>query len=256
MSALEVFQVPVLSDNYVYLAHDRSSGQTAVVDPAVVGPVMDAARARNWRISHIINTHHHNDHTGGNLEIKEETGCTIVGPRNDRDRIPGIDIEVGENDVFALGASESIIFDVPGHTSGHIAYWFRDSDTLFCGDTLFAMGCGRMFEGTADQMWTSLSKLRRLPGSTRIYCAHEYTQANGRFALSVDPENSALVARMDRVNDLRERNLPTVPSTMDEELETNPFLRVDQHSLMQTIGMVGRDPVSVFAETRRLKDNF
>ncbi len=256
MSVLEIHQIPVLSDNYVYLAHDPATGDTAVVDPAVVGPVLDAAAEKNWTITHIINTHHHGDHTGGNLEIKSRTGCIIVGPRADRDRIPGIDVELGDGDTFMLGEAEARVFDVPGHTHGHIAYWFEQSDALFCGDTLFALGCGRVFEGTMDQMWSSLSKLKTLPGSTRVYCAHEYTQSNGRFALSVEPNNAALIARMADIDDMRQRGIPTVPSTLSEELATNPFLRPDSDDLQQTIGRVGGDAVSVFAETRRLKDNF
>ncbi len=256
MSRLEVFQVPVLSDNYVYLAHDPSSAQTAIIDPAVVDPVMDAANQKGWSITHILNTHHHADHTGGNLEIKEATGCTIVGPRNDRDRIPGIDIEVGDDDTYMLGNAKAHVFDVPGHTRGHIAYWFEESDTLFCGDTLFAMGCGRLFEGTPEQMWSSLSKLNSLPGETKVYCAHEYTQANGRFALSVEPENEALVQRMHDVDRKRQDNIPTVPSTLEEEWATNPFLRVESDDLQRNIGLLGGDPVSVFAKTRRLKDEF
>ena len=256
MAKLEVHQIPVLNDNYVYLAHEADSDVTAVIDPAVVDPVLAAADAKSWRITHILNTHHHNDHTGGNLEIKSATGCTIVGPRADRDRIPGIDIEVGDGDTYTLGVADAKVFDVPGHTRGHIAYWFAGSDTLFCGDTLFAMGCGRLFEGTPQQMWTSLSKLLALPDDTRVYCAHEYTQANGRFALSVEPDNKALVERMADVDAARDRGEPTVPSTMALERATNPFLRPDSENLQRTIGLQGQDIVDVFAETRRLKDNF
>jgi len=256
MSVLEILQIPVLSDNYVYLAHDPASGDTAVVDPAVVDPVLDAAAAKGWTISHILNTHHHGDHTGGNLEIKEKTGCTIVGPRADRDRIPGIDIELADGETFMLGEAEARVFDVPGHTHGHIAFWFEQSDALFCGDTLFALGCGRVFEGTMEQMWSSLSKLKALPGPTRIYCAHEYTQSNGRFALSVEPGNTALVNRMADINEKRQHNIPTVPSTLEEEWATNPFLRPDSEGLQQTIGLVGGDMIAVFTETRRLKDSF
>jgi hydroxyacylglutathione hydrolase len=256
MSRLEIHQIPVLSDNYVYLAHCPATGDTAVVDPAVTGPVMDAAKARGWTITHILNTHHHGDHTGGNLEIKAATGCTIVGPKADRARIPGIDVEVDDGDTYRLGEADSKVFFVPGHTRGHIAYWFADSDALFCGDTMFAMGCGRLFEGTPAQMWHSLSKLKDLPGETRIFCAHEYTQANGQFALSVEPDNTDLVARMAVVDAKRARNEPTVPSTLAEERATNPFLRPDSPLLQKTVGMVGDDPVDVFAETRARKDSF
>ncbi|PIW28071.1 MAG: hydroxyacylglutathione hydrolase [Rhodospirillales bacterium CG15_BIG_FIL_POST_REV_8_21_14_020_66_15] len=256
MSRLDIHQIPVLNDNYVYLAHCPETGATAVVDPAVARPALDAARAKGWEISHILNTHHHGDHTGGNLEIKAATGCTIVGPRADAGRIPGIDVRVGDGDTYALGNAEAAVYDVPGHTRGHIAYWFRGSDALFCGDTLFAMGCGRLFEGTPAQMVASLDKFKKLPPETRVFCAHEYTQSNGRFALSVEPDNRALVQRMKDVDAARARNVPTVPSTIGIELKTNPFLRADSSDLQRTIGMSGRDYVTVFAETRRRKDSF
>lgn len=256
MAQLDIIQIPVLNDNYIYLVRDPESEATAVVDPAVAGPVLDELDKRGWRLTHILNTHHHDDHVGGNRELKDKTGCTIVGPRADRDRIPGIEIELGDGDNFDFGNHTAKIFDVPGHTRGHIAYWFADSDALFSGDTLFAMGCGRLFEGTPAQMWQSLGKFLDLPGSTRVYCAHEYTEANGRFALSVEPDNDALKARMDRVLDLRRAKKPTVPSTMADEIATNPFLRPDSADLQRTIGLSGADLVDVFAKTRELKDNF
>ncbi len=256
MAKLEVHQVPVLSDNYVYLAHDPETGDTAVIDPAVAEPVMQAADAKGWRITHILNTHHHNDHVGGNMTIQAATGCTIVGPRADEARIPGIQVAVGDGDTYALGSQVAQVFDVPGHTRGHIAYWFADSDVLFCGDTLFALGCGRLFEGSPKQMWHSLGKLRDLPGSAKVYCAHEYTQANARFALTVEPENEALVDRARAIDGLRREGQPTVPSTLAEERETNPFLRADAPELAAAIGMAGADPVSVFAEVRARKDQF
>lgn len=253
---LEILQLPVLNDNYVYLAHEPRSGATAVVDPAVTGPVFDALARKGWTLTHILNTHHHPDHVGGNLEIKERTGCTIVGPRADAGRIPGIDVEVGDTDTVALGEAQASVFDVPGHTRGHIAYWFADSDALFCGDTLFALGCGRLFEGTPAQMWNSLSRLAALPDSTQIYCAHEYTLANARFALSVEPQNAALQARMKEIERLRAADRPTVPSTLAAERATNPFLRPDSADLQATIGLPGADLVEVFARTRALKDSF
>lgn len=256
MSELQVEQIPVLSDNYVYLVHEPKSGAVAVVDPAVSGPVLARAEELGWRITHILNTHHHPDHVGGNLEIKEATGCTIVGPKPDRDRIPGIDVEVDDGDSYRFGTQVAEVFFVPGHTRGHIAYWFASSQALFCGDTLFALGCGRLFEGTPEQMWSSLSRLRALPPETRVYCAHEYTQANARFALSVDGGNPDLVRRAEEIDRLREQGKPTVPSFLGQEVATNPFLRADDPELAENVGLAGSAPVEVFAEVRHRKDNF
>ena len=256
MSRLDIKQIPVLSDNYVYLAHCPETGQTAVIDPAVTEPIFAALEETGWTLTHILNTHHHADHTGGNLEIKDRTNCTIVGPRADRDRIPGIDVEVGDGDSYSLGNSVATVFDVPGHTRGHIAYWFEGSDALFCGDTLFVMGCGRLFEGTPGQMVHSLSKFDAMPDETRVFCAHEYTQSNGRFALTVEPQNQALQDLMRDVDAKRAKDIPTVPSTLGQERATNPFLRPSSADLQETLGMLGADIVDVFAETRRRKDQF
>lgn len=254
MAELEIVQIPVLRDNYLYLIHAGEA--TAIVDPAVDGPVVEACEARGWRLTHILNTHHHWDHTGANLKLKEQFGLTIVGPKAEAERIPGIDIELGDGDTFNFGGCEADIFDVPGHTAGHIAYHFSDQGALFCGDTLFALGCGRLFEGTPAQMWTSLLKLRALPDATKIYCAHEYTEANANFAMSVEPQNKALVSRMDEIKALRAADKPTVPSTIGLEKATNPFLRPDSADLQATLGMGGDDLIAVFAETRLRKDNF
>ena len=253
---LEIHQIPVLSDNYVYLAHDAGTGSTAVVDPATTDEVFAALEEKGWTLTHILNTHHHMDHVGGNEVLKAATGCTIVGPRADADRIPGIDVQVGDGDTYALGNSVARVYDVPGHTRGHIAYWFEDSDALFCGDTIFALGCGRLFEGTPAQMWESLSKLKVLPPETKIYCAHEYTQANAAFAVTVEPDNDALAARKAWVDNARAKGERTVPSTLGDELATNPFLRPDSKDLQRTLEMVGADVVDVFAETRKRKDSF
>ena len=176
-----------------------------------------ALNQHGLQLTHILNTHHHFDHTGGNLELKEMTGARIIGPKADADRIPGIDAGVGEGDLVAIGASVARVFDIPAHTKGHIAFWFEADKAVFTGDTLFAMGCGRLFEGTPAQMWSSLSKLARLPADTRVYCGHEYTQSNGRFALTLEPDNADLVARMKEVDDLRQKGLPTIPSTIGSE---------------------------------------
>ena len=253
---LHIHQTPVLSDNYVYLLHEEESGACAAVDPAEAEPALSALREEGLTLTHILNTHHHSDHVGGNGRLKAETGCTIVGSRADASRIPGIDVEVGEGEEFRLGNAVARVFDVPGHTRGHIAYWFENDKALFCGDTLFVLGCGRLFEGTPRQMWASLTALRDLPGDTRVYCAHEYTQTNIRFALTVEPDNEALKAIAERVEVCRAKGLSTVPSLMADEMAANPFLRADQGELQRAVGMEGTDAVDVFAEIRHRKDVF
>ena len=256
MTDLLVQQIPCLSDNYGYLIHDTKTGATASIDTPEVHPINRALRKKGWTLTHILNTHHHEDHTGGNLELKDRWGCTIVGSAPDASRIPGIDIRVKDGDTYRFGAFEARVFDVSGHTIGHIAYYFPAAKKLFCGDALFALGCGRLFEGTPDQMWTSLQKLRALPDSTRVYCAHEYTQANAAFALSVEPQNSALQKRSQEIDRLRAEGRPTVPSTIGLEKETNPFLRPMSADIQANLDLAGADLVDVFAETRRRKDNF
>ena len=256
MSKLEIHQIPVLNDNYLYLIKDLDSDAVAIVDPAEAEPVLNKLDELGWTLTHILNTHHHWDHTGANLELKEKTGCTIVGSANDADRIPGIDIEISENAPYMFGTQKAQIFEVSGHTNGHIAYWFEESDALFCGDTLFALGCGRLFEGTPAKMWESLQKLSALPEATKIYCAHEYTEANARFALTIEPQNTDLKNRFDTILKLRAKNIPTVPSTIGDEKATNPFLRPANLDIQQNLDMNGADVVDVFAEIRARKDNF
>lgn len=253
---LEIVQIPVLNDNYVYLARDPDSGAVAVVDPAVHEPVLAELARRNWRLTHILNTHHHPDHVGGNMALQDATGCVIVGPKADADRIPGIAVMLGDGDRWTLGSAEAQVFDVPGHTRGHIAYWFAGSDALFCGDTLFALGCGRLFEGTPAQMWSSLQKLLALPDSAKVYCAHEYTESNARFAVTVEPGNAALADRYAAIRAARAKGQPTVPSLLGEEKATNPFLRPMSANLRATLGLEAADDVAVFAETRKRKDTF
>ena len=212
MSTLEIHQIPTCQDNYVYLLRADEGRAVGVIDPSDAGPFIDTLEAKGWTLTHILNTHHHNDHAGGNAELEEKYGCTVVGARVDRERIPGIDVEVDDGDNYGLGDAEAKVFFIPGHTLGHIAYWFPELNALFCGDTIFAIGCGRLSEGSADQLWASLSRLRELPDETRIYCAHEYTQANARFALTIEVDNTALRDQSESVDAMRTKGLTTVPS--------------------------------------------
>lgn len=240
--SIEILRVPVLSDNYVWLAHDPASGETAAVDPAVAQPVLDAAAAKGWRITQIWNTHWHPDHTGGNAEIKAATGCRITGPAAEAARIPTLDRQVREGDTVTLGDIVADVREVPAHTAGHIAYYLPTESTAFVGDTLFAMGCGRLFEGTAEQMFANMTMLKALPPETQVYCAHEYTQSNGRYALVAEPDNQAIKDRMAEVDTAREHGEATVPTTIALELATNPFMRA-------------RDAAEL-AERRAAKDSF
>jgi hydroxyacylglutathione hydrolase len=254
---LEIIQLPALTDNYIYLLHEPISGETAVVDPADAGPVFVALQEKGWPLSYVLNTHHHADHVDGNLQLKRQTGCKIVGAKADRQRIPGIDIEVGHGDKIRLGDETLQIIATPGHTLGHIAYYCAESEALFCGDTLFSMGCGRLFEGSAEQMWQSLQLFKALPPSTKVYCAHEYTQANGRFALTLEADNPALQQRIDEVDRLRSQNLSTLPSSIGLELATNPFFRENSASIRQAVAANDAESAAeVFARVRRSKDQF
>ncbi len=254
--SLEIIQFPCLSDNYGFVIHDSESGATGTIDTPDAQAINRALQANGWSLTHILNTHHHFDHVGGNLELKEKWDCVIVGPAADVARIPGIDIAVGDGDQYEFGGLTAGVFDVPGHTRGHIAYYFADEHVAFVGDTLFALGCGRLFEGTPSQMWTSLQKLLALPDQTRVYCAHEYTQANARFALTVDPENQELRRRALEIDDRRAQGLPTVPTRIGLERRTNPFLRPASASLRRTLGMCDASDTEVFAEVRARKDRF
>lgn len=221
----EIVRVPVLNDNYVWLLHAADSGETAVIDPSVAEPVLAAAGARGWRISQIWNTHWHGDHIGGNAAIRAATGCTIVAPAAEQAKIGHIDQAVREGDSIALAGITAHVWEVPAHTAGHIAYHLPELGVIFVGDTLFAMGCGRLFEGTAAQMYAAMQRFAALPDETRAYCAHEYTLSNARYARHAEPDNGAIVERLKAVEDARTRGEPTVPTTIGAERATNPFLR-------------------------------
>ncbi len=259
---MEIHLVPAFNDNYIYLLRDGTgdsgsdSGAVGVVDPGDAGPVLAELDRRGWRLTHILNTHHHADHTGGNRALKERFGCPVIGPAADAHRIQDMDIALADGETASFGSHAARVIAVPGHTSGHIAFHFPDALALFCGDTLFALGCGRLFEGTPAQMWESLRTLRALPDDTRVYCGHEYTLSNARFAVTVDPDNRELSRRFEEIQALRGRGEPTIPSTLGLEKRTNPFLRADEPQVQAAIGMAGADPVAVFAEIRGRKDRF
>jgi hydroxyacylglutathione hydrolase len=241
-SPLEIVAVPAFADNYLWLVHDADSGETAVIDPGDPAPVLAEAERRGWRITTILNTHWHPDHTGGNLAVRQATGAEIIGPAGENGRVPGLDRALKEGDRVAIGAHEAEVWEVPGHTLGHIAYIFRDDRVAFVGDTLFAMGCGRLFEGSPEQMHRSLHRLADLPEETALYCAHEYTLANARFAAHAFPDSRAIADRLAAVEAARAAGERTVPTTVAEERSTNPFL------------LAGK--VEKFAELRREKDDF
>ena len=240
--AVEIVRVAVLSDNYVWLMHDPASRETVVVDPAVAEPVLAAAEARGWTISQIWNTHWHPDHIGGNDAIKEATGCTVSGPAAEAAKIPTLDVKLREGDTVRIGAIAGEVIEVPAHTAGHIAIHLPSEEVVFVGDTLFAMGCGRLFEGTPAQMFDNMARLKRLPPETRVYCAHEYTQSNGSYALVAEPGNEAIQERMGRVAAARAAGEATVPTTIALERATNPFMRASS--------------VEQLAERRAAKDMF
>ena len=253
---LELVTIPALSDNYVYLLHDSASGATACIDVPEAGPVQKVLADRGWQLTEIWLTHHHHDHIGGVDELLSYHNTKVTGAAADRHRLLPLNREVADGDAFEFGGEIVDILDVSGHTEGHIALVLRGSGYAFTADSLMALGCGRLFEGTAPQMWESLQKLAALAPETLICSGHEYTQANGRFAITVDPDNSDLKARIDRIDSLREKNKPTVPSTLAEELATNPFLRAADPAIQAKLDMIGEVPVDVFAEIRARKDRF
>jgi hydroxyacylglutathione hydrolase len=238
---LEIVPVPVLQDNYVWLVHDPASRETVAVDPSLAEPVLEAAAARGWRITQIWNTHWHPDHTGGNDAIRAATGCTITGPA-EAERVSKMDRIVAGGDKARIGAITAALIDIPAHTAGHVAFHLSAEQVVFVGDTLFAMGCGRLFEGDAGQMHESLRRLAALPPETRVYCGHEYTLANGRFALTVEPDNVDVARRVAEVKEMRDRGEVTLPTTIALERATNPFMRAGS--------------VEEFARRRAAKDAF
>ncbi len=266
MTAIEIIQFPCWQDNYGVLIHDKDAGVTAAIDAPEEKAVREALRRSGLKLTHIFTTHHHHDHVGGHIALKKETGCTIYGPAKEADSIPAIDKTVKDGDRLPFGSFELQVLETPGHTRGEVSYYIADAvpspaggkrGVAFTGDTLFSVGCGRVIEGTHAQMWASLEKLAALPPATLIYCGHEYTQSNIRFALSVEPKNEALLARKKEVDALRSEGKPTLPVALAAELETNPFLRVNSPAIRQSLGAGADVPAAkIFEELRRRKDSF
>jgi len=253
---VEIEQFTCRSDNFGILMRDAATGTVALVDAPEEAPILGAIARTGWKPSLLLITHHHGDHVEANLALKERFGLRIVGPKAEAGKIPGIDDTVAGGDTLTFGAQPVRVIDTPGHTAGHVSYHLPDAGVAFTGDTLFALGCGRLFEAGPEVMFASLEKLAALPGATKIYCGHEYTLSNARFSLSVDPENAALAARAKKIEALRAEGRPTLPTTIAEELATNPFLRAADPAIRRQLGMENAPDAAVFAELRRRKDSF
>lgn len=254
--SLEILTIPCLSDNYAYLLHNAASGETAAVDVPEAAPLLEVLADRGWTLTTILITHHHADHVQGLADLLAQHPAQVIGAEADAHRLPPLDVTAMDGDMLNICGAPVQVLEVPGHTIGHIAFHFPQSGAVFTADSLMALGCGRLFEGTPAQMHGSLSRLAALPAETIVYSGHEYTQANAKFALTIDPDNPDLISRAEAVSKARECGAPTVPSTLAEELATNPFLRAGETAIQQKLGMAGADPVAVFAEIRARKDRF
>lgn len=248
--------LPILADNYTFLLHDAKDNVTAIIDPGDADPVLDACKEHGFNLDLILITHHHWDHTAGNQELASHTGCKIVGPADEADAISDMSVTLHESDSFKLGSASAQVLSVPGHTAGHIAYYFAENKALFCGDALFISGCGRVFEGTPAQMWESLDKLRQLPPDTSVYCGHEYTAVNVAWALSLEPDNPKIQAYKKTIDDQLARGEATVPGNLGTEIACNPFLRCADSDFQAAIGMKGSSPVEVFTRLREQRSSF
>jgi hydroxyacylglutathione hydrolase len=256
MARLEIHQFPTRSDNYGVLIHDPATEATASIDAPDAEELLAALHEKGWVLTHILTTHHHHDHTAGNTIVKRMTGCSIIGPALEAGSIPGIDIKVAEGDTIDVGNAKATVIETPGHTRGHVSYHFPEDEIVFVGDTLFSVGCGKLLEGDAKTMWASLQKLMILPSETKLYCGHEYTNANCRFALTVEPENAALQKRAAEAAKLAEKGEPALPTTIGQELATNPFLRPSSPAIQKRLDMEGRELSEIFGEIRKRKDRF
>jgi hydroxyacylglutathione hydrolase len=254
--AVEIRLVPCLSDNYAVILHEADTNTTVLIDAPEPAPIEQALEREGWKLTHMLITHKHADHVQGIAALKKKYGATVIGPRAEASEIPMIDTKVAEGDVVSIGNMKARVYDTPGHTAGHIVFWFEKEKLLFAGDTLFALGCGRCFERPPATLWESILKIRDLPGDTKLYCGHEYTLSNARFSVTVDPKNEALKKRLAAIEKMRSGGKPTVPSTMQEERETNPFLRADNPQVAEAVGMKGADAAAVFTELRERKNKF
>ncbi|KAH8484318.1 hypothetical protein Peur_063444 [Populus x canadensis] len=256
-SSLQIELVPCLKDNYAYLLHDVDTGTVGVIDPSEAAPVIDALSRKNRNLTYILNTHHHYDHTGGNEELKARYGAKVIGSGVDRDRIPGIDIVLNDGDNWMFGGHEVLVMETPGHTRGHVSFYFPGPGAIFAGDTLFSLSCGKLFEGTPEQMLSSLRKIMSLPDDTNIYCGHEYTLSNSKFALSIDPNNEALQSYASHVAHLRSKSLPTIPTKLKVEKACNPFLRTSSTAIRHTLNIPATaNDSEALGVIRQAKDNF
>jgi len=253
---MKVITIPILSDNYSYLIIDKENKSCSAVDPASPEEIIPFLEKEKIDLKNILNTHYHSDHTAGNLELKEKYKCKIYGPDKEKNQIPGIDIALKENDILNINNYSAKIFETPGHTAGHIIYWFKKDKIVFTGDTLFVLGCGKLFEGTPQIMWNSLLKIRNLPKETQVYCGHEYSKSNADFAISIEKNNNQLLKRSDEIKKLINKNSYTVPTTIEKEIESNPFLRADNDNIKKNLQMEKNSPEEVFGEIRKRKDIF
>ena len=253
---MQIIPIPCLTDNYAYIISDKNSKTVGVIDPSEAGPIISFLNQKNLKLNYILNTHHHFDHIGGNIELKKLYKAKVVGFVGDKHRIPGIDILLKDNEKWNFENSEVKILHIPGHTLGHICFFFEKEKVAFTGDTLFSLGCGRIFEGNHNQMLKSLNRIKKLPMDTKIYCGHEYTYKNAEFCMKYDRNNIDLKKKFEEVKKLRSNNLPTIPSSLGDELKTNIFLRCNQNDLKTKLNMKNQEDSKVFKMVRDLKDNF
>ena len=253
---IEIIQIPLLSDNYSYIIRDKKTNITGCIDPSVAKDIVNLLQNKGIDLNFILNTHHHQDHVGGNQELKEMYNCKIIGCYDDQNRIPGIDIKLKDSEEFNIGESIFKVINTPGHTIGHISFYFKDQNFLFCGDTIFSLGCGRLFEGSYEQMTESILKIRSLPDSTKIFCGHEYTESNAKFAEFLDPGDDALKKKILNIKKDRLESKPTIPAILEEEKKLNPFMKFDNQEYLDSIKIENISNAENFKKIRIMKDNF